>query len=162
MAKREAERTVQQSLLDRLIDTDPRTTVEAPATWSQSVRDLKEAVRRDVEWLLNTRRIAEPAPEAFEEVRGSLYHYGLPDISSLSADAPETRGRLIRQVEEALGIFEPRLSGVHVSLSLVESDDEDVRELRFLIEGLLLMEPSPEQVAFDTVFEISSGKFHVK
>jgi type VI secretion system protein ImpF len=160
MPKRELERTVQQSVLDRLIDGDPRSPADVPISWAQSVRELKEALRRDLEWLLNTRRIPALAPEALQEVGNSLYHYGLPDITSLSADAHGTRAVLIRQVEEALELFEPRLTGVRVGL--VETEYDDKRELRFLIEGLLKMEPSPEQVAFDTVLEISSGKFQVR
>ncbi len=160
MAKRDAERSVQPSLLDRLIDNDPRSSVDPQITWAQSVKDLKDAVRRDLEWLLNTRRIVNTAPEAFEEVNRSLYHYGLPDISSLSADAPDTGVRLMRQVEETVELFEPRLSNVRVSP--VETDEKGTRQIRFLIEALLEMEPDPEQVVFDTVLEISSCKFQVR
>jgi type VI secretion system protein ImpF len=49
-----------------------------------------------------------------------------------------------------------------VKVSLTESDEDGSRQLRFLIEGLLRMEPNPEQVVFDTVLEMSSGEYHVK
>lgn len=153
-------RSVQQSLLDRLIDLDPRTSSEAPPSWSESVRQLKTSLRHDLEWLLNTRRIPTPAPESFEELPRSLYNFGFPDITSLGRDSREVRGRLLRQVEETIATFEPRLAGVKVSLS--ESEEDGSRQLRFLIEGLLRMEPNPEQVVFDTVLEISSGEYHVK
>lgn len=154
------EKSVQQSLLDRLIDLDPRTSSEVPASWSESVRALKTSLRHDLEWLLNTRRIPVPAPESFEELRRSLYNFGFPDITSLGRDSKEVRGRLLRQVEETIATFEPRLASVKVSLS--ESEEDGSRQLRFLIEGLLRMEPNPEQVLFDTVLEISSGEYHVK
>jgi type VI secretion system protein ImpF len=154
------ERSVQQSLLDRLIDLDPRTTSEVPASWSDSVRQLKTSLRHDLEWLLNTRRIPVPAPESFEELPKSLYNFGFPDITSLGRDSREVRSLLLRQVEETITAFEPRLAGVKVSLT--ESDEDGSRQLRFLIEGLLRMEPNPEQVVFDTVLEMSSGEYHVK
>jgi type VI secretion system protein ImpF len=154
------ERSVRPSVLDRLIDDRPKVASEAPRSWTDSVRDLKIAVRRDLEWLLNTRRIADPAPESFEELTRSLYHYGFPDITSLGRDARDTRIRLLRQVEEALATHEPRLAGVRVTLA--ETDADNKRQLRFLIEGLLRMEPNPEQVVFDTVLEIGSGEYHVK
>jgi type VI secretion system protein ImpF len=161
MPKREAERTVQQSLLDRLIDQEPTRSADALMTRAQSVTALKHALRRDIEWLLNTRRIAEPAPkEPFEELGKSLYQFGLPDFTGLSAEAPETRDRLRRQVEETVIVFEPRLSSVRVSL--LESDTVGRRELRFLIEGLLNMDPMPEHVAFDTVLETVSGRFQIR
>lgn len=154
------ERSVQQSLLDRLIDLDPRSTSEGSLTWTESVRRLKASLRHDLEWLLNTRRIPVAPPESFEEVPRSLYYFGFPDITSMGRDSRDTRVRLLRQVEETIAAFEPRLANVKVSL--VESDDEGRRQLRFLIEGLLRMEPNPEQVVFDTVLEISSGEYHVK
>lgn len=154
------ERSVQQSLLDRLIDRDPGTSTEPAPSWSESVRQLKSSLRQDLEWLLNTRRIPEPAPESFEEVGRSLYHFGFPDISSMSRDSRDVRVRLLRQVEETIATFEPRLAGVRVSLA--DTADDGRRQLRFLIEGLLRMEPNPEQVVFDTVLEISSGEYHVK
>jgi len=96
MAQLEVERTVQWSVLDRLIDTDPHSAAEPSFTWAQSVRELKRALRRDLEWLLNTRRIVEPAPEGFNELRESLYHFGLPDVTSASAESPDTRNWLRR------------------------------------------------------------------
>jgi type VI secretion system protein ImpF len=158
MAKTEIERTVQQSLLDRLIDLDPRSTVEPAMTWAQSVRQLKAALRRDLEWLLNTRRNPEPLPEHFEELRHSLYWYGLPDITSLSRDSAEQRVWLARQIEETITAFEPRLASVRVSIRETEGER---RELRFVIEGMLRMDPNPEQVVFDTVLELSSGEYQV-
>jgi type VI secretion system protein ImpF len=154
------ERSVQQSLLDRLIDLDPKTSAEAPSTWAASVRQLKASLRHDLEWLLNTRRIPTPAPESFQELSQSLYHFGFPDITSLGRDSKDVRVKLLRQVEETISVFEPRLANVRVSLAEVEDDGK--RELRFLIEGLLRMEPNPEQVVFDTVLEISSGEYHEK
>lgn len=155
----EADRTVQWSVLDRLIDTEPDSAAEAPLTWAQSVRELKRGVRRDLEWLLNTRRIVEPAPEGLAELRQSLYNYGLPDITSASAESTDSRNWLRRQVEETITLFEPRLTNVRVTV--VAGDEAGRREVRFVVEALLRMEPSPEQVVFDTVLEVASSTFAV-
>ncbi len=161
MARAELERTVQQSLLDRLIDLDPSSSADPPTTFAQSVRQMKAALRRDLEWLLNTRRIPDPAPEHFKEVRRSVYHFGLPDITSLARDSSEARTRLLRQVEETIATFEPRLTGVHISQ--VESEgDTGRRELHFLIQAVLRMEPTPEQVVFNTVLELPTGEIEVR
>lgn len=129
-------------------------------SWAQSVRELKRALRRDLEWLLNTRRIAEPPPEGFTELRRSGYIYGLPDITSLAAESMAARDWLRRQVEETVGLFEPRLAGVRVTVDTTEQNGR--RELRFVIDGLLRMEPNPEQVVFDTVLEVTSATFEVR
>jgi type VI secretion system protein ImpF len=159
MPQPESDRTVQWSVLDRLIDDDPDSTAEAPLTWAQSVRELKRGVRRDLEWLLNTRRIVDSAPEGLTELRQSLYHYGLPDITSASAESTNTRNWLRRQVEETITLFEPRLTNVRVTV--VAGDEAGRREVRFVVEALLRMEPSPEQVVFDTVLEVASSTFAV-
>jgi type VI secretion system protein ImpF len=142
-------------MLDRLLQTgEPE-----PRTWSDSVRALKSSLMRDIDWLLNTRRIAEPAPLALAELNQSVYHYGLPDVTSLSADSMETRRLLLRQVEECLRQFEPRLSSVRVSEA--ESKSGSSRQLRFIVEGMLQLDPVPEPIVFDTVLDSSSGHFNV-
>jgi len=160
MAKREVERTVQQPLLDRLTDRDPMSATEARMTHAQSVSEFKQSVRRDVEWLLNTRRTPEPAPDPLSELQNSLYDYGLPDITSLSADSPEVRMQLARRIEQAITLFEPRLADVKISVT--DTGEGGARQLRFLIEGMLRMEPNPEQVAFDTILDTTNCNFEVK
>lgn len=153
---REEDRPVQESVLDRLIGDDAEMSA---ITRSRSVRDLKAAVRRDLEWLLNTRAIAIPPPESLRELRESVYTYGVSDITSLSADDPKARMRLRNMIEEAIRIFEPRLSSVQV----IESpSSRDNRQLRFSIQAVLRMDPSPERVSFDTVLDVSRGQYAVK
>lgn len=155
MSSRPSEARVQLSVLDRLLSTSGRAT-----SFSESVSELRDAVRRDLDWLLNTRRIAEPAPDEFPEVQNSLYHYGLADITSLSGDSESARRRLAKQVEEAIELFEPRLTNVRVVTMEMPATSER-RQIRFHIEAMLKMEPDPERVAFDTVLETASGKIVV-
>ncbi|MDH3496974.1 MAG: type VI secretion system baseplate subunit TssE [Gemmatimonadota bacterium] len=152
------ERTIRLSVLDRLIDREPASRVEASQSWADSVQEMKHAVRRDLEWLLNTRRIAEPAPDEYAELQQSVYHYGLRDITSLSADAPDVGARLRKYVQETVTLFEPRLADVRVRAS----EGQDTRQIRFVIDALLRIDPNPEEVQFDTVLEVASGKFDVK
>ena len=160
MTIRGPERTVRQSVLDRLIDRDPRSPAEPqPSTFSESVRQMKLALLRDIEWLLNTRRIPEPAPDAYPELQRSVYHFGLPDTTSLSGDDPNVRRRLQREIEECIRLFEPRLTSVSVSPTV--STDATRRDVRFTIEAVLRMEPNPERIVFDTVLDVSHGGFSV-
>jgi type VI secretion system protein ImpF len=160
MARPEADINVTPSLLDRLIDLEPANSTDPPATRSQSVRQLKLALRRDLEWLLNTRRIPEEAPEAYAQVIHSLYHYGLPDVTSLALNSPRDKSRLLRTIELALADFEPRLASVRVRA--IDDGTSAPRVLRFQIEGLLKMDPAPEQILFDTTLQLSTGDCQVK
>ena len=114
MARSDQDVTVTPSVLDRLIDLERAASVDPPANRTQSVRQLKASLRRDLEWLLNTRRNPDEAPEAYEHLSHSLYNYGLPDVSAMSVDSPRDRNRLLRMVELTIQMFEPRLASVRV------------------------------------------------
>lgn len=151
--------TITVSVLDRLIDLEPENRVENPLSRSQSVRLLKSAVRRDLEWLLNTRRIVDPPDEGLKEINKSLYVYGLPDLSALTMAASGDRNRLVRQILATINLFEPRLANVRVVM--VETPDAAKKDVRMRIEAMLRMDPVPEPVSFDTLIELKSGNCHL-
>jgi type VI secretion system protein ImpF len=187
MATSQIERPVQQSVLDRLIDEDPKNKRTEPTTGtlpalpaattlgsasrsaslqgtidarspsarqiaanarSASVKAFKAALKRDLEWLLNTRRIITPIPDECEELSRSVFTYGLPDITSMSKDSPESFERLARYIQSAIEMFEPRLTDVTVRLS--NRNSKLLRDVHFVIDGILKLDPLPERVTFDT------------
>jgi type VI secretion system protein ImpF len=70
------------------------------------------------------------------------------------------RVRLLRAVEVALIAFEPRLANVHVILN--STADEKSHQLRFTVEGMLRVDPSPEHVSFDTLLEVANCEYKVQ
>lgn len=162
--KADSDRVIRQSILDRLIDLDRSAAMDPPSTWGQSVRQLKAALCRDLEWLLNTRKPLVELPPGCEHLEQSLLLYGVTDISSLSRDDMARHAQLAKDVERAVSTFEPRLANVKVSIAAAEKGAEGgpIRELRFVVEGLLRIDPEPEQVVFDTVLEVSTGDYHVR
>ncbi|MGH9455333.1 MAG: type VI secretion system baseplate subunit TssE [Terriglobia bacterium] len=160
MAKRQGGTTVTLSVLDRLIDQDPKNSSEAPLTRSQAERALKNGVRRDLEWLLNTRRVAVEPDESLRELNKSLYVYGLPDFSAYSVASPKDQGKLLRTLQTTLRLFEPRL--INVQIMPLEGAAVGIQALRLRIEGMLVMDPAPEHVSFDTIIELKSGACQVR
>lgn len=160
MARTELDRTVQPSLLDRLTDLDPRTPADPPLSREESVRRFRNSVLRDVEWLLNTRRTADEVPDALSLVRRSVFAYGLPDTTGTAMGSHAGRELLVRRVEQTLAAFEPRLA--NVSVVLTEADQVRSPQVLFAITALLRMDPSPEQVVFDTIFDLASGGYAVR
>jgi type VI secretion system protein ImpF len=162
--KADAERMLRQSVLDRLMDLDRSAPMDAPSSWGQSVRQLKATLCRDLEWLLNTRRPLIELPPQTENLERSLLMYGISDVSSLSRENLEQHAKMVKEVERAVSMFEPRLANVKVSLARQQTAGEGgpVRELRFVVEGLLRLDPEPEHVVFDTVLEVSTGDYHVR
>ncbi|MGA2433842.1 MAG: type VI secretion system baseplate subunit TssE [Bryobacteraceae bacterium] len=159
MARSGPEPNVTLSILDRLIDLAPGQAADPPARRAESLRQLKISLRRDLEWLLNTRRIPEAIEESSSELENSLYNYGLPDTTALGIHSIQDQNRLLRMIEVALATFEPRIQGARVSL---EQSAAGTRVMKFQIQGLLRIDPAPERVTFDTVLELIKGDYQVK
>ena len=159
MPRTDHEIRVTASVLDRLLDFEPKASAEAPKSRSKSLAELKQSVRRDLEWLLNTRSYAGEIDEHLDEVQKSVVVFGLPDFTGLSAKNDSELKRLARALEKAIKTFEPRFLNLKVSLEPVNPTD---RQLNFRIEAQLNIEPSPEPIAFDTILQLGSGDFQVK
>ena len=159
MPRWDPEQTVTLSFLDRLIDTDPKAASDPPPSRARSVRQLKSSLRRDLEWLLNTRRRPDAAGSEFKELQESLYNYGLEDITSMSWAVHKDKLSLTRMIEHAVAVFEPRISRIRVVSLDAAAGAKHI--LRFQIEGLLQMDPAPELITFDTVLQLSSGEYQV-
>ncbi|MDQ2746857.1 MAG: type VI secretion system baseplate subunit TssE, partial [Acidobacteriota bacterium] len=158
-ARTDSEIRITPSVFDRLLDYEPTDSREAPKSRSKSLRELKQSVRRDLEWLLNTRCYPEGIDEKLEEVLKSVVFFGLPDFTGVSAKNYLEQKRLTQAVETAIRYFEPRFMDVKVRLEPFDSVD---RVLRFRIEANLDIDPTPEPVAFDTVLQLGSGDFQVQ
>lgn len=150
---------VEGTLLDRLIDRDPEAGRDRPISRADSIREFKVALQRDLEWLLNARRPIEPDVGRLPELARSLLHYGLPDLTSLSRDSGESRARLVTYVEQAIAIYEPRLTNVKVTMA--PKDDNPLADVRLQVEAVLRLEPSPERITFDTVMHKGNGDLQV-
>lgn len=150
---------VTQSLLDRLVDLEPHSSVEASVSRRQSVLDLKKAVLQDLDYLLNTRRIPDEPEENLPELNRSLYMYGLPDFSAYNMASPADQAKLLRQLGATIRMFEPRLANVRIVPLAIPT--AGIRRVRLRIEAMLRMDPNPEPVSFDTLIELRSGNCQV-
>lgn len=159
MARSDNEIRITLSVLDRLIDEDPQLSTEAPASRPKSLRQLKLAVRRDLEWLLNTRQVVTGIPEDLKETTHSLASYGLPDFTSYSIKSPAERNKVRRALENAISTFEPRLADVLVSIDPLR---ENERVIKFRVDARLKVDPVPEPITFDTVLQLGTGKYIVQ
>ncbi len=159
MARTDNELRVTTSVLDRLLDYEPEITREPIASRSKNLRQLKQSVQRDLEWLLNTRQVAGGLPSELKETNNSVAAFGLPDFSSLSIDSADDQKFIKREIEEAVRRFEQRLEGVVVSIEPVRPTE---RVLRFRIDARLKIDPAPEPITFDTVLQLGSGEYQVR
>lgn len=152
---------LQHSLWDRLTNLDLIPGPGVTLTSASEVERIKDSVRRDLEWLLNSRRPPVDLPEGMATLEQSLMSYGLPDISSLSIGDRLELERFQRTLETVIRNFEPRLTQVRVSFTPLDQDKHKAA-LHYRIEALLRIDPVPEPIVFDTMLNLGNRAFIVR
>jgi type VI secretion system protein ImpF len=133
----------------------------AQAVSKGELERYRAAVRADLEWLLNTRRIAMELPEGLREVERSLFYYGLPDLAQLNLSPtknPADQERLSALIARTIEIFEPRILNPRVS---VDARRASAGDLHFQISGKLKLKPYPAPVVYDTKLDLNRGEYAV-
>ncbi|MCJ2077085.1 type VI secretion system baseplate subunit TssE [Methylobacterium sp. E-016] len=152
---RPGSRTPQSSVLDRLL---LGSAVEPQGRPAQLQR-LREAVRRDLEALFNTRPLCRSWSRTLRELNLSILAYGLPDLHSRTIITDTQRDELRREVEAVIRRFEPRLRGA--TAEFVSAANPLDRSLRFRIHGSLILEAGSEAVVYDTQIDPASREIRI-
>lgn len=136
------------SLLDRL-SPDGRGLKGAAA--------LREALRRDLEALLNSRRHLFSLPPEHAALEDTLLGYGLDDMTHEHQGSEEFREEFAEAVERLVRRFEPRLPRFEVT---VVSDPDGIdRTLRFRITGVAVLAGERQELHFDSHVDPVQGRF---
>ncbi|MDX2022637.1 MAG: type VI secretion system baseplate subunit TssE [Deltaproteobacteria bacterium] len=160
MAELTPKERLQPSLLDRLTDDEPERGMESRERRVLSPSQLRDCVRRDLAWLLNTTNLESTLPlHEVPEVAKSVLNYGVIDlagkpISSINA------GQLEKLIREAIWTFEPRLIKDSVVVKIDERKNGH-NELSFVIEAQLWAQPLPLQLFLRTEIDLESGEVKV-
>jgi type VI secretion system protein ImpF len=161
MARADARTIIRPSVLDRLLAGESpgggRSVHEAVG-----VRELRAAIARDLEWLLNSKRWIPWELEELEEVRESILTYGVPDFSTHSWRSQSDSQDIARIIEEVIRRFEPRLLPRSVHVEMLPTSDVDDFRLRFRIDAILQVDPISEAVSFDTDIDFDSTSIQVR
>lgn len=148
------------SVLDRLLDDQPREQVEGPLQQSFDLNRLKRSVARDLEALLNSRSVdLDGDIERYPLARQSVIDFGITDLSSLSLLDPGDRAYLRDKIRITVERHEPRLDKVRVSLDAPAGSE---RMLRFRVDALLKVLPTRPPVRFDATLQLSSNSCQVR
>jgi len=160
MAKIRTDTPLLPSVLDRLIDDAPEASRDPVRSEGQALRAIVQAVRRDLESLLNSRRRFKSWPAEFKELQQSSVGYGLPDVTGKDLSSSQGREEFRKSIEQVIRTYEPRFKTVHVQM--LSNADEIDRTLRFRVDAVLRADPVPIEVIFDSQMEPSTGSFDVK
>jgi len=151
---------LQPALLDRLTDEEPLNTQEPREQRVVSKSRLRQAVLRDLAWLLNANRL-ERAGEfrSAPLARSSVINFGLPAFSGRAASALEPAD-LERAIAAAVRDFEPRILPSTLEVKAIISDDQHERHniIGAEIHGLLWSQPVPLEMLVRTEIDLETGE----
>lgn len=152
--------TAKPSILDRLLDDHPRNSEDRADESQLDLRQFRQAVARDLEALLNTRR-TDPDETAMDytEASQTMLTYGVMDLNSLCLQDPDDRSLLRDDIRRTIERFEPRLKRVRVSL---DTGGANERALRFRVAGVLAPYPNRPTVTFDATLQLASNAYRVE
>lgn len=124
-----------------------------------SIEQLKDAVARDVEFLLNARHgAARLELERYPQARRSIVAFGLDDFAAMSMASLVDRAAICRSIERAITDHETRLRHVQVDL---DRRDAASQKLCFAIRAVLVTHPLQEPVSFDAVLQTTTQTYAV-
>lgn len=154
MAGSNSSEVLRHSILDRLVGTGGS---RATGDLRIGVEDLKQAVLRDIEWLLNTKRPLNMHFDDFEEAQSSILNFGIPDFTQYSAANGGDCSQVCSLITETLRRFEPRLDPRTIGVEHLVSEELTGIRAQFRIHGVLHVDPVRVPVTFDTQVEMDSG-----
>ena len=160
MASGRKETFLRASLLDRLML--PPGSSRGGSQLVIGVRELRESVARDLDWLLNSKRFLDTDLEGLKEVRTSLLNYGMPDFSPSSWRNDRELASIARTIEDLLRRFEPRLRPGSIKVTAQMPTDADDMKPHFRIDAVLHVDPVNEPVSFDTDVDFEASRISVR
>ena len=150
-------------LFDRLIDEQitgraGASTLTGTVTWT--VEQLKEAIARDLESLLNTRAaLSEQLLTGYPEASKSVLTYGLIDFAGMCMTSDVDRKRICAAVLLTIQRHESRLHSVTTALRMRSSQ---FNRFDLVISGKLKAHAACDLVQFDAVLEPSTQQYCIR
>ena len=153
---------LQPSLLDRLTDLHPENSKESSSQQSMSQLQFKEAVIRDLGWLLNSVALDVCVDlEKYPEVQQSVLNYGLADLSGHTSATVDVFS-VEKSIRAAILLYEPRIIRNSLKVKVHSNPDEmSHNSMIFEIAGAVFGQPSPFQVVLKSELDLECGEFQL-
>lgn len=124
----------------------------------EAVKRYEDSVRRDLEWLFNSRRVKDDRLTRYPELQTSVFYYGIPDLNSEDPSRTHDKDELLHNMEDAVARFDQRLRDVNIEFG---SQVLGSHLLHFHISGVVIMDPVPAEVAFQSSLDPINGECKV-
>jgi type VI secretion system protein ImpF len=154
---------LQPALLDRLTDEEPDKHEEPRERRVMSKSRLRQAVLRDLAWLLNATRLESGESLAnLPDARHSVINFGLPALTGRSATSLDVVD-LERALRQSIVDFEPRIraSTLQIRVLLQADSIEHHNVIGAEIRGELWAQPVPLELLVRTKIDLETGKVEI-
>ena len=154
---------LQPALLDRLTDDAPASRVEADDRRVMSKNQLRQAVLRDLGWLLNSVQSLGREAEGYSELGTSVLNFGLPALSGQMASKVDV-SVLERAIRQAILNYEPRILPDTLAVRALETSSvlDTHNVIEFEISGHLWAQPVPLEILLRTQLDLEAGQVEVR
>ena len=153
---------LQPVLLDRLTDLDPVSTLEADDARVMNKAQIREAILRDLGWLLNAVQPLGRQADAYAHAAASVLNFGLPAMSGQLASKVDI-GQLERAIKGAILRFEPRVMADSLDVKALDFDSilDTHNVIEFEIRGFMWAQPMPLELLLRTQVDLEAGQVQV-
>lgn len=150
------------SLLDRLTDDAPGQRQETRDARIGTMQDLRQAVLRDLEWLMNTTNLESVQDlSEYPELASTVINFGMPGLSGYTTHSVQVQD-LEKLIKRAVQDFEPRILKNTVRVKVItDGETESPNAVAFQIEGTLWGQPVPEALYLHTELDLELGDVKV-
>ncbi|MDT8857515.1 type VI secretion system baseplate subunit TssE [Paracoccaceae bacterium Fryx2] len=157
MADKTIVERLQPSLLDRLTDQNPGEMTETRDDRVIDIRRLRDIIRRDLSWLLNTNNAETMIdPDRHPHVARSVVNYGVREVSgdfSTHERAAQMRASIHRAIEQ----FEPRIKRGTLNVMLRQDEKGAQTIVVFDIRADMWAQPVPMELYLRSEIDITTG-----
>lgn len=163
MNDRQAQEFLQPSLLDRLIDHAPDQLLEPEDARTLTRQALRQAVLRDLGWLLNATGQGDVLHEKrYPHASTSVLNYGLPMLSGQFTSSLQ-RVSMEQALKRAIAQFEPRILShtLEVELVMDGSPLDSHNCIGLTVRGMLWAQPVPLEFLMRSRIDLEEGRVDI-
>lgn len=162
MADRTITERLQPALLDRLTDLAPESKTETRDTRVIDLNRLREIIRRDLSWLLNTNNLdTRIDPDLYPHAAGSVVNFGVREVAG--DYATEDRALRIHQsIQTAIERFEPRIRAGTVEVVERKAEDGRRTTIVFDIAAEMWAQPYPVELYLRSEVDLTTGELRLE
>ena len=161
MADRPPYERLQPTLFDRLCDDKRGGTRGSPERRFMSLREFRESVVRDLEWLLNSENLGSVLDlSGHPEAARSVVNYGIASFSGKTISNTDLSA-IEQSIRDSILCFEPRIDPRSLEVRILADQEASHNKLTLTIGGNLWAEPAPQEFILVTEVDLETGAIQI-